>query len=690
MAYGTYGTVQHGRSERDTEAVQRERKIVYGLAVAALVFGVVGITVQAQHAQREAEAQGLATIPTSGDEIDQAATNPATVQAIKSTKGTSVFGAESDGADAFFHISGEYERQSGKQIGEGFYRYQHIAQMHKPTTIKLIDTVSELLNTDTADENGCTPTWTVSGPDGIGGTTSMDVTADSAVVMFKQVGWHKLKVSVCTTAGTTETLSTTVMSRYVRREIRTLADSDREDFFNALQTVYKVSQTDGEAIYGSKFRSIETLVAKHLKGAASKECDHWHDDAGIMTHHIAFTLEMEQALQSINPSAAIPYWDYTSDAYIYNDWKHSEIFRDDWFGVANPGNDDHVIDRGIWAYTEVAKNRAGSDSPRNPYGLLRSPWNTNPVAYITRHNYVLGQKDGGWTMPDCSDFETGFDQTKLSMITNKLNGQLHGPVHIMIGGHWSINDDYNVTKVDGGAYLLCSKYLWRQGYVRCPESCSADTPTRYCTCSIPAAVDPRVTKGMTNKQFIEHTGLYNLTNLFSAWHSFLSDGFDCTDEEVCLGRAIDFLGHVGHAGEMFTSAAPYDPVFWPIHGLADRFLQLKRMMADDGTTTFDETWGYVHSGNTPSDTNHVCDWSGVEGMQLPTCTEGSCSGHKSNDIIPWSNFQNKNETYTNVEFYDFVSPNSDSLPYVYDTFTVWPGCSAQGIDFWSTDDDSRR
>ena len=52
MAYGTYGTVQQRRSERDTEAVQRERKIVYGLAVAALVFGVVGITVQAQHAQR--------------------------------------------------------------------------------------------------------------------------------------------------------------------------------------------------------------------------------------------------------------------------------------------------------------------------------------------------------------------------------------------------------------------------------------------------------------------------------------------------------------------------------------------------------------------------------------------------------------------------------------------------------------
>jgi hypothetical protein len=310
------------------------------------------------------------------------------------------------------------------------------------------------------------------------------------------------------------------------------------------------------------------------------------------------------------------------------------------------------------------------------------------VPYITRHNYVLGSKNAGWTMPDCSDFSTGFDYTSLGEITNKLNGQLHGPVHIMIGGHWSINSDFNVTHVDGGAYLLCAKYLWRQGYVRCPESCSSDTPMRHCTCSIPEAVDPRVTRGWSNKKFLQHTGLFNLTNLFSEWHHFLPDAFNCDHEEECLGRAISFMAHVGHAGEMFTSAAPYDPIFWPIHGLADRFLQLKRMMAYDGETTLDETWGYEHSAYTPSDTNHVCDWTGVEGMGMPTCTVGSCSGHKSNDILPFSDFVGEDETYTNVEFYDFVSPFSDELPYVYDTFTVWPGCTAQGLSFWrDTGDD---
>ena len=53
-----------------------------------------------------------------------------------------------------------------------------------------------------------------------------------------------------------------------------------------------------------------------MLGAADKECDHWHDDAGVMTHHVAFTLEMEQSLQTIDASVTIPYWDYTQDAYV--------------------------------------------------------------------------------------------------------------------------------------------------------------------------------------------------------------------------------------------------------------------------------------------------------------------------------------------------------------------------------------
>ncbi|KAH8050167.1 hypothetical protein JL722_11548 [Aureococcus anophagefferens] len=72
-----------------------------------------------------------------------------------------------------------------------------------------------------------------------------------------------------------------VTVKHVRREIRRLTDADRGRFLDALQLMYSTPQDVGEALYGPKFKSGNYLVRKHLYGAASKDCDHWHDDAGV-------------------------------------------------------------------------------------------------------------------------------------------------------------------------------------------------------------------------------------------------------------------------------------------------------------------------------------------------------------------------------------------------------------------------
>ena len=41
-----------------------------------------------------------------------------------------------------------------------------------------------------------------------------------------------------------------------------------------------------------------------MQAAADKECDHWHDDAGFMVHHVAFTLVLEQSLQAVQGETA--------------------------------------------------------------------------------------------------------------------------------------------------------------------------------------------------------------------------------------------------------------------------------------------------------------------------------------------------------------------------------------------------
>lgn len=457
-------------------------------------------------------------------------------------------------------------------------------------------------------------------------------------------------------------------AKYVRREIRKLAEVDRSNFFDALKTMYETSQSDGESQYGQKFRSIPTLVEEHLRGAADRACDHWHDDAGIMTHHMAFTLQMEQSLQSINAQVSMPYWDYTEDAYEYSsDWTESPVFADEWFGAIESNDPDHIITTGRWAYQNVVQSEGTDSRTRNPYGLVRSPWNTNPVPYILRSRHTLGVKDAGWTLPTCSDFATAFQETSLGEIFSMLNGKLHGPVHIMIGGQWFYNQSYDIqTGLDVAGttdmvtdFLLTSKFLWRQGYIRCPEVCSSDTPQSKCRCSCPA----EIINGRSAAEVLGDAGVPNV-NLWYGDAFKLGSGM--SDDEV-----LDLLCSVGHPGEMFSSAAPYDPLFWPLHGLAERFLSLKILKTNSGVGSLNTSWDYSHVDYLASDTDLVCDWAGVHGMEMPKCTRGACPGHRASDLLPMGNFLGENETYTNKEFFHFMNPTNSDLPYVYDSFTKW-------------------
>jgi hypothetical protein len=107
---------------------------------------------------------------------------------------------------------------------------------------------------------------------------------------------------------------------------------------------------------------------------------------------------------------------------------------------------------------------------------------------------------------------------------------------------------------------------------------------------------------------------------------------------------------------------------------------------------------------------------------MPACDKGTCAGHRADDLLPFGDFLDTGDTYTpprrvlrvhidryflvgkapapdaprhlyrytNYEFYEFMSPENDEFPYVYDSLVHWPGCSAQGISFGTsgTDDDA--
>ena len=161
------------------------------------------------------------------------------------------------------------------------------------------------------------------------------------------------------------------------------------------------------------------------------DCDHWHDGAGFVTHHIAFTLLVEQSIQAIDPSLAMPYWDYALDGgrYTAETVAQSEVFQPDWFGEASPSNSDHRInDGGFWSEISFPDGdkyvsdwdiaATGSLNPHvNGYGLMRSPWNNNPSQFIGRRNSTYGVKRT--LLPSCKDFKRCFLKATLKEVIER-------------------------------------------------------------------------------------------------------------------------------------------------------------------------------------------------------------------------------------------------------------------------------
>ncbi|KAH8046949.1 hypothetical protein JL720_16235 [Aureococcus anophagefferens] len=277
-------------------------------------------------------------------------------------------------------------------------------------------------------------------------------------------------------------------------EITALSDGEARKYFGALFTVYALSDDEGRAKYGGDFVSAAWLVREHLYGAADKACDHWHDDAGIMNHHVGITWQLENS---------------------------------------------------------PAPNQT------NP-GLLRSPWNVNKVPHSSATTHALSDEYDGATFPlpvPGLPHDEPVDRHALQRAQRRAPRARA----IMVGGLWGMNEKEWVAPLAENEdwFLLASKYMWRQGYVRCPETCSMDAPVADCFCECPSDV----LAGHVADGGAEPTGVLGL---------FGGDAPTFNSYGISDDQLLSELCHVGLPGEMFTSAAPQDPIFWPLHGNAER------------------------------------------------------------------------------------------------------------------------
>jgi len=207
---------------------------------------------------------------------------------------------------------------------------------------------------------------------------------------------YGVAVSVVDAAGVTLAVhSTEVLCRYVKRELRSLTEDDRDAFLDAAVALWDLDIDAGREKYGGRFTTISEFVVLHaFKSTGDVECDQFHEGTGFMAHHFALTVAFESSLRAVNPAVTVPYWDFTIEGEAIDEagggpamlGEVSPFFSDEWFGSTDENN--HIQDS-RWAHTAVivmdglsnssekAKMAKDEKFMTNSYGIVTAPWNNN-------------------------------------------------------------------------------------------------------------------------------------------------------------------------------------------------------------------------------------------------------------------------------------------------------------------------
>uniref|UniRef100_A0A6C0KJH1 PKD domain-containing protein n=1 Tax=viral metagenome TaxID=1070528 RepID=A0A6C0KJH1_9ZZZZ len=515
-----------------------------------------------------------------------------------------------------------------------------------------------------------------------------------------------------------------VIVKYVKRELRSLSESDRKAFLKAASKLWKYTTEEGRAKYGDKFTGISTLVEEHALASNDIKCDQFHEGSGFFTHHFAITQTFEAALRSIDPSVTVPYWDFTIEGQQITDadakpsyfLEITPFLSDEWFGSVD--ENDHIQDS-HFAFAQMPKVTNTSIVSPNSYGYVRSYWNNNNDPYVTRHLFdVCGVEPENKRIPDCQAHYDIVNTQTLSDFQILSPNDGHGTVHVHLGGMgggciesyqnftdtWSYLLDADMTpddimshgfsmdewvwgtiaprrnmleKMVMGEYFHVYKSLWRShmcakdgtpNLLVCPESCDDSVSPTECKCQVESLVN-----GTTTWENIYECVLSGHSQAVFA--KFFPTEF--IEDMVLLLATMPSI-----EGEMIESASPADIMFWVIHPTLERLLSAKRLganFADQKTTkwtTAEETW-YSFSYFSLAE-NENAYWP-----EAYTCTGHNATDPALPSSLPWlDGFETLADSdgdgiISNWEYYVAIDPNNvDGVDYVFDTFD-WDHCTSK-------------
>ena len=601
----------------------------------------------------------------------------------------------------------------------------HLAEPYKTTTFTVdLDSLDNIDLLDSIDSlDNMTWKWISSYDDEI-------MWGNSTEKVFKKTGKYDLYVyGITNNDEIIVNHTTTVIVKYVKRELRQLTHEDKHAFLHTAAKLWKYSTEEGRAKYGEKYTSVNELVEEHALASNDVKCDQFHEGTGFFVHHFAITQTFEAALRSIDPSITVPYWDFTIEGQQVTDLGEKPSYflqvtpflNDDWFGSVD--ENDHIQDS-KFAFAKMPKATNASFVNPNSYGFIRSYWNNNNDEYVTRHLFdICGVEPENKRMPDCQTHFNVLNVSTLSIFQMLSPSDGHGTIHVQFGGMggdcidvyknfsdtWSYLLDAKMTPDEimshgysmdqwkwgtmgarremfenmvMGEYFHVYRSLWRShmcardgtpNLLVCPESCDTEKNASECKCQVESLVNGTTDWENVYECILTDRSQDVFNNIFPA--EFIKD----------MVYTLSTMSSV--EGEMIEAASPADILFWVIHPTIERILSAKRVEADVdfGGTSF-YRWPVI---NGSAETWFSYSYYTLEENENPYWPEAyTCVGHAANDSalpsnLPWlDGFEDFADTdgdgiITNWEYYLALDPNEvDGLDYIYDNFE-WEHCSGK-------------
>jgi hypothetical protein len=203
---------------------------------------------------------------------------------------------------------------------------------------------------------------------------------------------------------------------YVRKNENTLSSSEIDNFVNAVKTLKTTFNP------GSTLSIYDQFVQEHYDSFSSGQA---HGGPAFLAWHREYLLQFEQALQQVNPTVTIPYWDFTVPS--------SSLWTTKFMGGNGDPTDNFIVKTGPFAQGSWALAFDGPDLRRDFGDLVPTlPTADDVNAAFNATQYDVFPFDVG------SPIDQSFRNNLEGFNHPTAESELHNRVHDWIGGSMAI------------------------------------------------------------------------------------------------------------------------------------------------------------------------------------------------------------------------------------------------------------